>query len=150
MIERRFPHVVFIAQSSRNQMLTESVRDELAFGLSRAGFDPAGCRDRVASVATELDLDDLLDCHPLDLSVGQREQAALASGLAVNPTVLLLDEPTRALDPVRADALARLLRRYADAGTAVVVATHDRLFSDAVADARVVLGTAPRAGAAAA
>ena len=63
--------------------------------------------------------------HPRDLSEGQRLALALAVTLAATPTVLLLDEPTRGLDYPAKTALATVLRELADAGTAVVLATHD-------------------------
>ena len=143
--ERRFPRVAFCSESSSTQMLTESVGDELAYGLVQAAL-PAEIRaTRIAEVTRRLRLEHLVDRHPLDLSVGQRELVALAGALAVKPAVLLLDEPTRALDPERAAELALVLRDYANSGTAVVVASHDQAFNDVVADHTVVLNTTARA-----
>ncbi len=60
-----------------------------------------------------LDLAEVADRHPLDLSVGQRERVALARVLVADPGVIVLDEPTRGMDPARKAALAALLRRRA-------------------------------------
>ena len=84
-------------------------------------------------------LDGLADRHPLDLSVGQRERVALAAILVADPGVILLDEPTRGMDPEGAAALAALLRRRAAEGAAVLVATHDPGFAAALADRRLLL-----------
>ena len=77
------------------------------------------------------------DRHPRDLSVGQRRCLVLAIQLAAAPAVLLVDEPTRGLDPVTTAQVASALRQAADAGAAVVIATHDAEFADTVADRRI-------------
>ena len=71
------------------------------------------------------------DRHPRDLSAGERERVAIAAALAADPDVLLLDEPTRGMDPARRAALARLIRARAATGRAIVLATHDRRFAAA-------------------
>ena len=79
------------------------------------------------------------DHHPRDLSEGQRLALALAVVLAPAPPVVLLDEPTRGLDYPSKDRLVAVLRTLADAGHAVVVATHDVELAARVADRAVVL-----------
>lgn len=70
-----------------------------------------------------------MDAHPRDLSTGQRLALACALQVAVQPDLLLLDEPTRGLDsPARAE-LARMLEELASTGTAIIFATHDREFA---------------------
>ena len=64
--------------------------------------------------------------HPRDLSSGERERLALAAVAVAEPDVLILDEPTRGLDPERKAELGAWLEEYAASGKAVVVATHDR------------------------
>jgi energy-coupling factor transporter ATP-binding protein EcfA2 len=76
--------------------------------------------------------------HPRDLSSGERERLALATVLVTEPDLLVLDEPTRGVDPERKRELAELLREQAD-GRATLVITHDRAFSHAVADREVSL-----------
>jgi energy-coupling factor transport system ATP-binding protein len=70
-------------------------------------------------------LSDKATSHPLDLSGGERERAALATVLAQNPRLVLLDEPTRGMDAWRKAALAGHLRELAANGTTVVLVTHD-------------------------
>jgi energy-coupling factor transport system ATP-binding protein len=79
------------------------------------------------------------DRHPRDLSEGQRLALALAVVLAPAPRLLLLDEPTRGLDYASKDRLIALLRRLADDGHAVVLATHDVELAARVADRAVVM-----------
>ena len=74
--------------------------------------------------------------HPRDLSSGERERLALAAVLVAEPDLLVLDEPTRGVDPPRKDELAELLRSQAP-GRATLVATNDLGFAADVAD-RVV------------
>ena len=64
--------------------------------------------------------------HPRDLSSGERERLAVAAVAVAEPDLLVLDEPTRGLDPERKSELAAWLERYAASGKAVLIATHDR------------------------
>jgi ABC-type polar amino acid transport system ATPase subunit len=89
-------------------------------------------------------LDDLgvghrADAMPHELSGGEAQRVAIARALAVEPPVLLMDEPTASLDPARRDDLAATLQRLASAGRTIVVATHDGGFARACADTVVVI-----------
>ncbi|HMO00226.1 MAG TPA: ABC transporter ATP-binding protein [Miltoncostaeaceae bacterium] len=137
--ERRFPAVGLVGQDPGRHLLTERVRDEVGFALARTGAPVAGRGARVERMLADLRLDGLAERHPLDLSVGQRERVAIAAILVAEPGVILLDEPTRGMDPEGAAALAALLRRRAAEGAAVLVATHDPGFAAALADRRVLL-----------
>jgi energy-coupling factor transporter ATP-binding protein EcfA2 len=103
-------------------------------------------RDRVgdelpADVLAAAGLAQLADRHPRDLSGGERQRLALAIVLhGDRPAVLCLDEPTRGMDRLHKDALVALLGGLADAGTAVIVATHDAEFAAAFAARTVLLG----------
>ncbi len=77
--------------------------------------------------------------HPRDLSSGERERLALAAVIVTEPDVLILDEPTRGMDPDRKRELARLLREDAGGRTTLVV-THDLPFAASISDRRVSLG----------
>lgn len=144
--ERRFPAIGLVGQDPGRHLLTERVDTEVAFALERLGLRGAERRVRVAETLEELELTALAARHPLDLSVGQRERVALAAVLAARPGVVVLDEPTRGMDPVRKAALAALLRRRASEGAAVLVATHDAAFARGVADRALEMADgAPRA-----
>jgi energy-coupling factor transport system ATP-binding protein len=83
--------------------------------------------------------------HPRDLSSGERERLALAAVLVADPDLLVLDEPTRGIDPERKDELVALLRSQAGRRATVVV-TNDHVFAGAVADR--IVSTVPQPEAA--
>ena len=125
----------FLPQDAGRWLLRERVDDELAFAAWRCV--DAERRPRVQAVMAELDLTALATAHPLDLSVGERERVALAAVLVADPQVIVLDEPSRGMDPARRALLADALRRRIEQGAAVLVATHDAGFADAIADRHV-------------
>jgi energy-coupling factor transport system ATP-binding protein len=133
--EARSTTLGFLPQDAGRWLLRERVRDELMFAAWR--YPEPERRQRVAAVMTELDLDALADAHPLDLSVGERERVALAAVLVAEPRVIILDEPSRGMDPARRAMLADALRRRTARGVAVLVITHDGTFADAIADRHV-------------
>ena len=129
--EGRVEHApaAYLAQDPGRHLVTERVLDEVALGS-----DVARARLALAKVG----LADREDRHPRDLSSGERERLALAAVLATEPELLVLDEPTRGVDPERKAELARLLRAEApDRGTLVV--THDLAWAAEVADRIVSL-----------
>ncbi|SFQ55370.1 putative ABC transport system ATP-binding protein [Amycolatopsis arida] len=100
--------------------------------------DAAAVADRVRGLLAELGIAELADRYPAETSFGQRQRAALARAVAARPRVLLADEPTAHLDVGSVPAVLGLLRRCADEGGAVVVATHDEEVHR-IADRRVRL-----------
>ncbi|MEV6908188.1 ATP-binding cassette domain-containing protein [Amycolatopsis sp. NPDC051071] len=80
---------------------------------------------RVAELLEELGIGDLGDRYPLEVSFGQQQRVALARAVSGRPRVLLTDEPTAHLDAGSTPRVLRLLRRCAQEGAAVIVATHD-------------------------
>jgi cobalt/nickel transport system ATP-binding protein len=130
--------VVF--QNPDVQVFSPTVRDEIAFGPLNLGTDRDLIEGRIADVLDLLDIADLADRAPHQLSGGQKKRVALASVLVTNPEVLLLDEPTAALDPRTQRWLTDLLDQLAGAGKTVVLATHDLHRLPELADRVVVLG----------
>jgi energy-coupling factor transporter ATP-binding protein EcfA2 len=101
-----------------------------------------GDRDRARRALAELGLRGKEDRHPRDLSSGERERLALASVLVIEPDLLVLDEPTRGIDPERKAHLAELLHTGSERRATLVV-THDEDFARSVADRTVSLGQVP-------
>lgn len=117
----------YLAQDPGRHLVTERVIDEVALGAGE---------ERARAALAKLGLAEQAERHPRDLSAGERERLALAAVLATDPDFLVLDEPTRGVDPERKVELARLLRaEAAERGTLVV--THDLPWAAEVAD-RVV------------
>jgi ABC-2 type transport system ATP-binding protein len=85
-----------------------------------------GLRDRIAALAAELDLTELLDQPSGRLSAGQKTRVSLAKALINSPEILLLDEPTASLDPDTADWVRARLQRYrAERGATILLASHN-------------------------
>ena len=122
----------FLTQDPGRHVVTERAVDEVALGA-----DEHRARDALG----KLGLGDQAERHPRDLSVGERERLALAAVLATEPDLLVLDEPTRGIDPERKSELAALLRSEAPQRGTVVV-THDLPWATEVAD-RIVRLKAP-------
>jgi len=128
-------HVGFVPQVPGDLLYADSVRDECAEADRDAAATPGAALELLATFAPGIDP----DCHPRDLSEGQRLSLALAVVLVGRPPIVLLDEPTRGLDYTGKAALVVTLRRLADEGHAIVLATHDVELAAALADRTVVL-----------
>jgi energy-coupling factor transport system ATP-binding protein len=126
----------YLSQEPGRYLVAERVDEEVALAVD-------GDRERARRALALVGLDGFEERHPRDLSSGERERLALASVLVVEPEILVLDEPTRGVDPPRKARLAELIRRAAPERATLVV-THDLLFAGDVADRLVVLG-APEA-----
>jgi len=130
----------FVFQNSDAQVFSPTVREELAFGPFQLGLDRAQVTDRVADVLAMLDIADLADRAPFQLSGGQKKRVAIGTVLTMNPDVLLFDEPTAGLDPRTGEWLTGLIEELAVAGKTIVMATHDLDNLDRLADRCVVFG----------
>ena len=122
-----------------------TVRDNLAFGLTvRPKAErpaPAAIRARVEELLRFLQIPDLAGRYPAELSGGQRQRVALGRALAIDPRILLLDEPFGALDAAVRRDLRRWLRGVHEAsGTTTIFVTHDQEEAFELADRVVVLG----------
>ena len=112
-------------QDPETQLVTSSVRSELALSLESRGHPPAAVARGVEEVALALGIDALLDRSVHELSGGEQQRVALGAALAGRPSVVLLDEPTSQLDPVAGDELIGLLRRLnQEWETTVLLAEH--------------------------
>lgn len=133
--------VGLVFQIPERQFFEPTVEEEVTFGLRSRGVGAREARER-AGRALELmglSLDELGRRSPFSLSGGQQRRIALASVLACEPRLLLLDEPTAGLDPRARDACLAAVRAAAGAGATVVVASHDANALAAVADRVVCL-----------
>ena len=130
----------FIFQNSDAQVFSPTVRDEIAFGPLNMGLTTGQVERRVTDTLAMLGIDDLADRAPYQLSGGQKKRVAIASVLAMNPDVLLFDEPTAALDPRTQHWLTELIIELNTAGKTIVLATHDLASLDRLADRCIVFG----------
>jgi energy-coupling factor transport system ATP-binding protein len=126
----RFGRAAYLPQDPGRYLVHETTLEEVAL---------AAGEERARRALADVGLEAFGARHPRDLSSGERERLALATVLAVEPDLLVLDEPTRGVDPERKLELAAHLRAQASARATLVV-THDRAFAAAVADRTVSLG----------
>jgi energy-coupling factor transport system ATP-binding protein len=127
--------VGLVPQSPSDLLYLPTVHAESTQADTDASAAPGTCRSLLDRVAG--DIDD--DAHPRDLSEGQRLALVLAVQLTPRPPVLLLDEPTRGLDPTAKERFAAIVAELAADGHAIVIATHDVELVASVADRVVVL-----------
>ena len=131
--------VGLVFQDPDIQLFSATVLDDVAFGPLQLGLDHDEVRARCDAALAQMDIAHLADRAPFELSGGEKKRAAIASVLSLGPRVLLLDEPTAALDPRSKWVLVNLIRRLGDDHT-IVTATHDLDIVPIIADRAVVLG----------
>jgi putative ABC transport system ATP-binding protein len=102
-----------------------NARDNVAVPLRLAGHKQRQARARAEALLDEVGLSDRVGHLPRQLSGGQQQRVAIARALALEPGVILADEPTAHLDHVQVEGVLRLLRAIASPGRVVVIATHD-------------------------
>ena len=123
---RELAHLVgVVGQDPLAGFVTDTVEDELAYGMEQLGTAPDVMRRRVEETLDLLGIADLRRRPLLALSGGQQQRVAIGSVLTAHPRVLVLDEPTSALDPTAAEeVLAAVTRLVHDLGVTVVMAEH--------------------------
>ncbi|MFD8406446.1 ABC transporter ATP-binding protein [Streptomyces anulatus] len=114
-----------VGQDPLAHFVTDTVEDELAYGMESLGLAPDVMRRRVEETLDLLGLAELRDRPIATLSGGQQQRVAIGSVLTPHPRVLVLDEPTSALDPAAAEEVLAVLQRLVhDLGTTVLMAEH--------------------------
>ena len=115
----------YVMQNPDDQIVTDKVWHELAFGLESLGTDQKVMRARVAEMACYFGIQDWFHRNVADLSGGQKQLLNLASIMAMQPEVLILDEPTSQLDPIAASDFLNTVRKInIELGTTVIVTEH--------------------------
>lgn len=125
----------YVPQRPNSLFFNETLGEELEFTARKRGVS-IDIEERLA----EVNLSWARDRHPSTLSVGQRQRAAIATVLAGDPQLLLLDEPTRGMDPWHKRQLGEVLRRLQRRGVAIVMATHDVELAAELATTVAMLG----------
>jgi cobalt/nickel transport system ATP-binding protein len=124
----------FVFQNPDAQLFNPTVFDELAFGPLQLRWPKERIRQRVQETLELMDIERLKDRSPHRLSGGEKKRVALASVLILDPDVLILDEPTNALDPTSQSRIIDLLVSWGGGTKTVITATHDMNIVEDIAD----------------
>lgn len=124
-MRKQASEIGFVSQSPDNQIVTDKVWHELAFGLESLGHDTSSIRRRVAEMASFFGIQEWFYKSITELSGGQKQLLNLASVMVIQPSVIILDEPTSQLDPIAAsDFLAVLAKINRELGVTVILTEH--------------------------
>jgi cobalt/nickel transport system ATP-binding protein len=133
-VERRYLPIIrrrvgIVFQDPDEQILMPSVLEDVAYGPLNLGLSPEKAEQKARSCLRAVGLDALADRPPYHLSGGEKRKVAIAGILAMEPEILLLDEPTTSLDPPSQRDLVKILRQLPQAK---IVATHNMAFARAI------------------
>ncbi|MBE7035645.1 MAG: ATP-binding cassette domain-containing protein [Ruminococcaceae bacterium] len=130
----------FVMQACDNQIVTDKVWHELAFGLESLGYKQTEIRTRVSEMASFFGIHSWFHKKTTELSGGQKQILSLASVMAMEPSVLLLDEPTSQLDPIAAGEFLRVLEKInRELGVTVILTEHRLEDTFTMADRVIVM-----------
>lgn len=121
-------HIGTVFQAPEQQIFNATIRGEIAFGPKQQGLSGEALDQRVAEVLQRIGLPDAGDEHPLDIDASARRLVAVGSVLAMQPPILLLDEPQRGLDKAAMDRLETIIAEEKARGTLVLLVCHDMDF----------------------
>jgi cobalt/nickel transport system ATP-binding protein len=128
--------VGLVFQDPDDQLFMPTVREDVAFGPLNLGATPAQATARVEEALCEVRMEHVADRAPHQLSLGQRRRVAIATVLAMDPSLLVLDEPSASLDPRARRELLEMLDRLSQT---LLVVTHDLPFAAELCERAVVL-----------
>lgn len=115
----------YVFQNPNHQIFSSKVRDEIEVGPRNMGFSEEEIKQRVEYVSELMNLEHLLDKHPMTLDYTTKKIITIASVLAFNPEILVLDEPTGGLDEIGREMLSKIIRLVHEEGHTVVMISHD-------------------------
>jgi energy-coupling factor transporter ATPase len=118
-------HVGLVFQNPENQLFALSIEKDVAFGLENNGVDRATMRQKVDWALKETGIYDIRERSPHEISGGQQQRVAIASVLAMQPDIIVLDEPTSFLDPLSAQRIFEVIARLnKEQGITVILVEH--------------------------
>ena len=116
----------FVFQNPFTQIsgVKDTVFQEIAYGLENLGLDKEEIISRVEKILKLLEIEKLRDRNPYDLSGGQKQRVALASIIAMDPDILVIDEPTSQLDPKGTEDIFKIINLMANEGKTIILVEH--------------------------
>jgi cobalt/nickel transport system ATP-binding protein len=126
--------VGLVFQNPDIQLFCSTVKEDILFGPLQLGLDKAKTKKLVDEIIGRLEIGDLLERAPHQLSVGEKRKVAIATVLAIEPEVILLDEPTAGLDPRTCRHIVDIIVEANELGKTIITATHDLHIVEEIAD----------------
>jgi cobalt/nickel transport system ATP-binding protein len=136
--------VGLVFQDPDVQLFCPTVYDDVAFGPLQLGWSEAEVRERVDRALAQMNVTQLADRAPYELSGGEKKRVAIASVLSMDPDAILLDEPTASLDPRSKSVLVEIIVGLRELGKTVIVTTHELDIVPTIATRVVVFGDQER------
>ncbi len=131
--------VGYVFQNPDHQIFAKTVEEEVSFGLRVLGMDPHTIQQRTAEALAVVELQGYEKQLPFTLTKGERQRVAVASVLAAQPQVIILDEPTTGLDYLHQRRMMDLLKRLNQKGHTIIIITHSMWVAAEYAHRTVVL-----------
>ncbi|MGK7952899.1 MAG: energy-coupling factor ABC transporter ATP-binding protein, partial [Xenococcaceae cyanobacterium] len=117
--------VGLVFQNPEQQLIASTVEEDISYGLCNLGLSETAIAERVPEIIAQFGLTSFATNPVHHLSLGQKKRVSLAGVMVLQPTLLLLDEPTAYLDPLHTRSLAQTLATIHGEGTTILMATHD-------------------------
>ncbi len=131
--------VGMVFENPDNQLISTTVYDDVAFGLRNYRWSEERIKEKVHAVLGKVQAEELVDSSPYNLSWGQKKRVAIAGVLAMEPELLVLDEPFSGLDPRVTKSLLALLDWLNSEGKTVIISAHDVDLAYSWADEVVIM-----------
>lgn len=136
--------VGLVFQNPDIQLFCPTVKEDIVFGPLQLGVRKAEIENRLEKITAILNIKDLINRSPHQLSVGEKRKVAIASTLVIDPQVLILDEPTAGLDPQTIRQIIDIIIEANEQGKTIITATHDLHIVEEIADTVYVLDSNKR------
>jgi energy-coupling factor transport system ATP-binding protein len=150
-VQEMSAHIGYVFQNPNHQLFARTVQAELEFGPTNIGIEGDELAERVARAVEFFGLKDVIEEHPYRVSFPIRKLVGIASIVTMEPSILILDEPSTGQDHQTTSIINDLMRKLADQGTTVVCVSHDMpLLADVVKrvivmkDAQIIADASPR------
>lgn len=118
-------YIGFLFQNPDHQIFCNTVKQEIAFGLKNLKISTQEVEERIKSAVEKVGLENFLEANPFSLSKGQRQRVALASILALDVDIIVLDEPTTGQDYQESIEIMEMVKELNNSGKTIIMVTHD-------------------------
>jgi energy-coupling factor transporter ATP-binding protein EcfA2 len=131
--------VGYVFQNPDQQLFSKEVYEEIAFGLKNIGLSKEDIDARIMKVAGQMGIEHLLHERPYSLSKGDRQRVVISCILALDPKIIIVDEPTTGQDPKKRREIMDLMKEFHKGGKTIIVITHDMSLAAEYAERCVIM-----------